>query len=87
MGARLAPAWDPAFAILLSVFIIYAWGRQANEHILNLVGAWPFFGLWGQARCLHRLHGMAVNGVFSDSRRPRGAPGPAAAPDVSHLLS
>lgn len=38
MGARVAPAWDPAVAIVLSLWVVWVWGGQAREHILSLVG-------------------------------------------------
>ncbi|KAL4421342.1 hypothetical protein ABPG75_010633 [Micractinium tetrahymenae] len=38
LGAHVAPAWDPAIAIALSVWVVWAWGGQAREHILSLVG-------------------------------------------------
>ena len=37
-GARVAPWCDPAVAIALSLWVVWAWGGQAREHILTLVG-------------------------------------------------
>ena len=38
LGAKVAPFWDPAIAIALSLWVVWAWGGQAQEHLLNLVG-------------------------------------------------
>ena len=38
LGARVAPWCDPAVAIALSLWVVWAWGGQAREHILTLVG-------------------------------------------------
>ena len=38
LGAKVAPFWDPAVAIALSIWVVWAWGGQAREHVLNLVG-------------------------------------------------
>ncbi len=38
LGAKVAPFWDPAIAIALSLWVVWTWGGQAQEHLLNLVG-------------------------------------------------
>lgn len=38
LGAKVAPFWDPVIAIALSLFVVWAWGGQAQQHLLNLVG-------------------------------------------------
>lgn len=38
LGARVAPWIDPAVAIMLSLWVVWAWGGQARAHILSLVG-------------------------------------------------
>lgn len=34
----MATYWDPVIAISLSCWVVWSWGGQAREHILNLVG-------------------------------------------------
>lgn len=38
LGAKVATYWDPVIAISLSCWVVWSWGGQAREHILNLVG-------------------------------------------------
>ena len=38
LGAKVAYYWDPIIAIVMSVWVVWAWGGHAQEHILNLVG-------------------------------------------------
>lgn len=38
LGAKVAAYWDPAIAIALSLWVVWVWGGQAQQHLLNLVG-------------------------------------------------
>ncbi|PRW59960.1 putative aldo-keto reductase 2 [Chlorella sorokiniana] len=38
LGARVAAFWDPAIAIALSLWVVWTWGGQARQHLVNLVG-------------------------------------------------